>query len=792
MLKNYLKTALRNLVRNRLYTSINVIGLTVGLTSCLFIFLYINSEIGYDNFHQNPERIYRLIRTADSETGTRYIGVTSGPFADAILTDFEGIVEQTLRVQNNTGLITYEEKAFLEDKLFLADSNFFTVLSFPLIKGNKETVLTGGNKVVISSDLAFKYFGDEDPIGKILGMDNQVLLEVTGVFDKTSLDSHLDFDLAVSISIIKNRSFFKDWWSNDFSTYVVLADGKQKNDLEPLLQGFMDKYFGKDFERTGKKMGLVMEPLEDIYFNNNTQFDNVKHGDKKAIYIFTAVTILVFLIAIVNFINLSSATSSSRAVEIGVRKTNGASRGSLIAQFLVESMIVTLLATLISMLMVEIGLPYFSNFIGKSLTIPFSTLEMVILSLGLVVVCGTMAGFYPAIVLSSFKPSKVLKKNMAAFGSGLFIRKALVVFQFGISIFLIIATMVTWIQLEYIGEKKLGFHKENILLVKFDNGEIRRNAQTFKDRISELNEVKGMAIMSGEPGGFHDHYAFEVEGFDEQQRLRTVFSDYEYPKIFDLEMVEGRTFSRDHSTDITDALLINEEAAKTLGWTIEEAIGKEIRNYWRDTTPRKVIGVVKDFHFRSLKEPIGPLVISMNRDYRVAAIRLQTPDLAQAIQKIEAEWSNHVNRYPMNYRFLDDSLNRLYQDEQKQANLFQVFGLVAISIACLGLFGLATLTTRKKMKEIGIRKVMGANLPNIIYLLSKNFLVLVLVASLIVIPLGWLAMENWLNNFEYHIQLQVWYFIAASALALLIALLTVAYHSIKAAFVNPTETLRYE
>jgi len=792
MFKNYLKTALRSLVRNRLYTSINVIGLTVGLSSCLFIFLYINNELSYDNFHNNPKRIYRIIRTTDGENGIRYIGVTSGPFAEAILIDFEGIVEQTLRVEKNNGLITYGEKAFLEDRLFLADSNFFSVLNFPLIKGNKVTVLNGGKKVVISSDLAIKYFDDDDPIGKILEMDNQVLLEVTGVFDKTLFDSHLDFDLVVSISIIKNRSYFKDWWSNSFSTYVVLKEGKNQNDLEPHLQGFMNKYFGKDFERTGRKMGLVMEPLEDIYFNNQTQFDNVNHGDKKAIYIFTAVSFLVFLIAVVNFVNLSSATSSSRAVEIGVRKTNGASRGSLIKQFLIESMIVTSLATIISMLIVEIGLPYFSNFIRKSLTIPFSTLEMVIASLGLVVVGGTLAGFYPAMILSSFKPSIVLKGNMVAYGSGLFTRKALVVFQFGISIFLIIATMVTWIQLQYIGEKKLGFNKENILLVNFDNNEIRGNAQTFKERISAFSEVRDMTIMSGEPGGFHDHYAFEIEGFDEQQRLRTVFSDYEYPKVFDLEIIEGRMFSRDFSTDITDALLINQEAAKILGWTIDEAIGKEIRNYWRDKTPRKVIGVVKDYHFRSLKEPIGPLVISMNRDYRVAAIRLQTPNLAQAIRKIETEWSNHVDRYPMNYRFLDDSLNRLYQDEQNQANLFQVFGLIAISIACLGLFGLATLTTRKRMKEIGVRKVLGANLPDIIYLLSKNFLVLVLVASVIVIPLGWLAMENWLTSFEYHIQLQVWYFLAATALALIIALLTVAYHSFKAAWVNPADTLRYE
>lgn len=793
MLKNYLKTAIRNLVRNRLYTFINVFGLTVGLASCMFIFLYLNNELRYDKFHHNPDRVYRLIRTADYKTeGIRYIGVTSGPFAEAILTDFEGIVEQTLRVENNNGLITYGEKAFLEDKLFLADSNFFMVLNFPLVVGNKETVLNGGSKVVISSALAIKYFGDDDPIGKILEMDNQVLIEVTGVFDKALFDSHLDFDLVVSISIIKNLSYFKDWWSNSLSTYVVLKDGKKKNDLEPHLQGFMDKYFGKDFERTGRKMGLVMEPLEDIYFNNQTQFDRVNHGDKKTIYVFTVVTILVFLIAIVNFINLSSATSSSRAVEIGVRKTNGASRISLIIQFLIESMIVTLLATIISMLIVEVGLPYFSNFIGKSLTIPLSTLEMVFVSLGLVVVCGTLAGFYPAVVLSSFEPSKVLKKNMATFGSGLFIRKALVVFQFGISIFLIIATMVTWIQLQYIGKKKLGFYKENILLVNFDNNEIRRNAQTFKERISAFSEVKDITIMSGEPGGFHDSYSFEVEGFEQQQILRTVFSDYEYLKVFNLEMVEGRSFSRDHSTDITDALLINQEAAKTLGWTIDEAIGKEIRNNFRDNNPRKVIGVVKDFHFRSLKEPIGPLVISMNRDYRVAAIRLQTPDLAQAIRKIEEEWSNHVDRYPMNYRFLDESLNRLYQDEQNQANLFQVFGLIAITIACLGLFGLATLTTQKRMKEIGVRKVLGANLSDIIYLLSKNFLILVLVASLIVIPLGWLAMENWLSNFEYRIQLQVWYFIAATAIALLIALLTVAYHSFKAAFMNPTETLRYE
>ncbi len=792
MIKNYLKSAYRNLLRNRIYTLINIVGLTMGISSCLFISIYIHNELSHDNFHKDSDSVFRVKRYFHDERGKYHAGVTSGPFAEALVLDYPQDVLEAVRVFPGDGLVANGERSFMEDRIFLADSNFFNLFTFPIINGDAETALRGGNSILISTEMATKYFGDEDPINQTLEIDNRTIYQVTGVFDASKVKSHLEFDFLGSIQPLSQRRWFNDWWSNSFSTYIKLKPGASAQALQAQLPAFMDKYFGEDFKRVNRRIDLHLENVEDIYFNNETRFDQVNHGDRQAVTTFSIIAFLILFLALINFVNLSTATASRRAVEIGVRKTNGATRQSLFTQFLVESAMVSAIAVLLSLFIAEIGLPNYSEFVGKQLLIPVDFTAIVIGALGATALLSFIAGFYPAMVLSAYQPSTVIRNQKVQTSKGLLLRKGLVVFQFGISILLIIATLITANQFDFIQNKNLGFDKESTLIVPVNNRDIYQNREAFKQRLLSMADVKSVTFISGEPGGFHDNYSFIVEGFDEQQVLRTVFTDYDYFDFFDLDMTLGRGFDRDFSTDASDAIVINEEAARFLGWTLDNAIGREIQNNFKDTIPRRVIGVVSNYHFRSLKEKIDPLAIAIDPDHRVIAIKFATSDFEGLIGKISNEWDQFVTRFPFAYDFLDDKMATSYQYEQKQAEVFELFALLAILIACLGLFGLSTLAIQRKLKEVGIRKVMGAQVPHLLYVLSKEFLVIVVLASVLTVPIGWVTMDSWLNNFQYRIDIGIVFFLTAAGLAIAIALLTISYHALRAARTNPVNTLRHQ
>ena len=792
MLKNYITTAIRNLAKNRIYTLINVSGLTVGIAAVMFILIYVNYETGYDVQFNNDNKVYRLIRNFNTSTGSRDVGITSGPYATALLNDFPGRIKETLRVTSSSSLITYDEKSFMEEKVFFADSNFFNFFKIPVIKGSTEKALLG-NSILISSSMAAKYFGDTNPVNEILQIDNEYLFTITGVFDETRIQSHLQFDFLGSLYYAQNFKYFDDWWSNDFSTYLMLDEGAQIGEINAGLPAFTEKYFGDDWKRgVGNGLSLKTEALEDIYFNNETSFDFVLHGNKKVVYLFSGIAAIVLLIAAFNFVNLSTALSVSRYVEIGIRKASGASRNQIIIQFLMESILLVSCSTLLAFLALETLYPLFLSVVGKAITNPITIELGILLALFVSIVIGILSGLYPAIILSGFSTGKVLKGKPDSGHRGQVLRRGMVVLQFTFSIFLIFATWITWDQLKFVQSKNLGFSYEDRLFFPINNNEFQQKKEVFKQNVLKLPGVESLTFATGEPGGFHDFNVFNVEGQEGTVSMRTAFTDLDYLTTLDLNLIAGRNFSRDFPSDLTDAIILNEEALKTLDWTPEDAIGKKIENIFRDTIPRTVIGVVNNYHFRSLKEKINPLVISITSNHYVGIIKFKTKDLQKLVHDLTGEWNLYADGFPFAFNFLDDRIEQLYMDEKNQSQLFLIFCSLAIFIACMGLFALSILAAEKRMKEMAIRKVHGARVSQIVAKLNFEFIILVLISTVIMIPFGWYLMDKWLQNFEYHIEIGWIYFMGTALFVVILSLITVSYKAFRVAGLNPAIVLRYE
>ncbi len=794
MLVNYSKIAFRNLVKHRIFSVINIAGLSVGIACCLFIFLYIQNEMNYDKFHENGDRIYRVLRKGDMNGEVVGVPWTSGPYGPALKNDFPVEIVHSVRVMPNSGLVTYGDKSFQENKLFFADSTFFGVFSYPLLSSNASTALNKPNSMVISREMAQKYFGNADPVGKVLDIDNgEFQYEVTGVMGAAPGNTHLDFDFVANIAPFADMPWFSVWNNNGLVTYVLLADKVSPAKVEARLPAFIDKYMGEYFKQQGRRSDLMLQPLSEIYFSRSLPFDPSLHGDLQVIYLFGAVALFILAIACINFMNLSTARSAGRAKEVGMRKVMGAFRTDLVVQFLGESLLLTLFGVLLALVIVSIGLPWFSAFIEKPLALPLGNPVFWAFLGGLILVVGALAGMYPAFFLSAFQPIKVLKGKFTAGKQSALLRKSLVVVQFSISVLLIVGTFIIVRQLDYVQEKKLGYDKEHTLLVRISNNDIYQNRESFTSEVERLTQVQSASRMSGEPGGFHDGYTFDIQGkTGELWTMRTVFTDHNYVKTLGLKVVAGRDFSKEYGTDALHGVILNQTAAKKLGWTPEEALGKTVFNKTRDSLRRQVVGVVEDFHFSSLKEEIQPLAISIARDNRVIAIKLAPGNPAEAISRIEAAWRKVAPKYPFAYEFLDQVYDNLYKAEQKQRAILGIFAAVAIFVACLGLFGLAAFTAEQRTKEVSVRKVLGASTGNVVLLLSKDFMKLVLIAVALATPVAWYLMHQWLQDFVYRIQINPGVFVTAGGIAAAIALLTVGYHAIRTALTNPADTLRSE
>ena len=791
MFPNYLKTALRSLRKQKLFSLINLFGLAVGITVTILILLYVQAELSYDDSQENREQVYRVLRQASLNGNEYLIGITSGPFAAALQTDFPETIHEAVRVLPNDGLVTYQNHSFMENKFYLADGNFFEVFSFPFRRGDPATALTQPNSVVLTAAMARKYFGDDDPIGKTLLLDEQYQFTVTGVLADNIGRSHLDFDFMASIEFMNRFDWFSDWWNNMLFTYVRIESPAAAQQLESQLPGFMDKYFGDDFARNGTRVDLTLQPLGDIYFQNEVRYDYARHGDEKAVYIFFAIAVFILLIACINYMNLTTARASRRGREIGVRKVLGAHRGKLILQFLAESFLMTLAAIVLAMAAVELLLPFFNAAFRLDLAIDFTRPQSLAFLGGILLLVSLLAGSYPAFLLSSFQPVKVLKSRRDREAHDVLIRKGLVIFQFCISVFLIIATLLVGQQLDYLRSKDLGFDESQVVLVPLNNQEIRDQQETFKERLRNEPGVVNASVMSGQPGGFHDTMSFDLAGRDDNFRFRTVYTDYDYVQTLGIELAAGRNFSRDFGSD-DHAVLLNETAVRALGWSNEEAVGKTLHNTMFDTTESEIVGVVRDFHFSSLKDRIEPLLIGIRPWGRMMAVKVQSADMAGALAAIEAQWNNISPAYPCTYTFLDETFQQLYRQEQRESVLFKIFAVISILIACLGIFALASFAAEERTREIGIRKVLGATIPGLVRLLSRDFVKLVALGNLLAWPLAWLAMNRWLGDFAYRIEIGWGVFVLAGALALLIALLTVSWQAIRAALANPVKALRYE
>jgi putative ABC transport system permease protein len=811
MLKNYLKIAWRNLMKSKVFSFINIFGLTVGITVCLMIFLFVMNEFSFDNFHTKGKEIYRVMRTYDpSKPAVPYL---SGPYATALLNDFPGEIKQAVRVMPDNDLVSYKNRPFNEKNVYLVDSNFFTFFSFPLVKGNPATALSDPNSVVLTETTARKYFGNEDPMGKIIELNHERKLRVTGIARDVPANSHLNFDLVMSLSFAYNMPWFKVWINNNHFVYVLLDAPANRASIEKRFPAFMEKYMAPTMQQTGLHVGLSMTPLKEVYFEDASGFDNVRHGSKKVVYVFLSIAVLILLIACINFMNLSTIRAAERSKEVGLRKVMGALRKNLAGQFLGESLLLTVISCVLSIGLLQLLMPLYSDLLGFKLNVPYTSWWLYAFLIGTIIVVGLLAGSYPALILSGFSPIEALKDNRGnrrlrprrgvskqprrwslklGKGGSLF-RQTLVVVQFSISVFLITGTIIITKQMSFIKNKALGYNQEQALLLPLDNNDIYKNMNRFKQELQANSFIASVSMMSGEPGGFFDEHTFDVEGRDNKVwKGRTEFADFEYVKTLGLKIIAGRDLSSQYPTDTTSAVLLNRMAATALGWTPQQAVGKWIKNTVRDSLRRRVVGVIEDFNYTSLKENIEPLVISPSMDRRVAVVRLKAGNLESNIALVKKAYSGAAPSYPFEYKFLDRKFDEIYRKDIRQQTILSIFAGLAIVIACLGLFGLASFTAAKRTKEIGVRKVLGSSVQNIILLLSKDLLKPVVLATLIAIPVAYSVMHSWLQNFAYRTGLQWWIFALSAGITVVIALATVSFRAVKAAIANPTKSLRNE
>lgn len=793
MLIHFAEVTLRYLYRKVFFTVLNVAGLSLGLACCIVIFLFVTNELSYDKFHEDGDNIYRVIRESEMNHMPYDIGVTAAPFGPALQQDFPDEIKSVTRTLPFEGLFAYKEQVFMESELLLADSNFFRFFSFPLIMGDASSVLRNGNSLVISEALAQKYFKDEDPVGKIIRLDDQYDMMVTGVMTKPPGNSHLQFDAVGSINIAEEEAWFEDWWGNAFYTFIKVNNSHDAATLNARFPAFMEKYFGKDADGTANRINLKLEPLRDIYFNNDTRYEsNVLHGDRRYVNIFVSIGIVLLLLASINYINLATAQSSSRAKEVGIRKTLGSAQRAVAFQFLSESFFLCVLSALLAASVAQLAIPLLNSQFGLAIPGIFSSFQVWIFMIALVFVLSLASGAYPAFLLSSFKPVNVLKGQFGGKLRYAFLRKALVIFQFTVSGFMIISTLFIGKQLTFMRHKDLGFQADQLMVVNLNNGLINRERSAFKDALLQESSFRSASLSSGYPGGFYDATTVKVEGSADDVRMRTLWTDTEYAETMGLALTAGRFFSKDFPADSANAVILNGTAVEQLGWSPEEALGKRLMLTFFDSTYKEVIGVIQDYHYTSLKHKIEPLVVSYIQDRGNLLLRISGNDLTAAVSSLEKVWEGYETGFPLDFQFLDEVVDRLHTAETVQGKIFTLFSLISVLIALLGILGLGTYIASQRRKEIGVRKVLGATTQQVSGLLMKDLVILVLIANLVAIPVAYWAMDRWLENFAYRITLNPLIFFIGSGAVLLLACVITGINASRAAMQNPVNSLRTE
>jgi putative ABC transport system permease protein len=811
MFKNYIKIAYRNIRKNKLFSAINILGLSLGITTCFIIIMYVQDELSYDKFNKNADDIVRVVFRADINGGKINESVVMAPVAQTMKKDFPEVQDATRILNYGSSKILYQDKVFKDTRFAFADPNLFSIFTLPMIEGDAKTALLQPHTVVITQSTAKKYFGEEGSLGKMLNVfvgktaafkDSFELYKVTGVIKDIPVNSHFHFDMFGSMIGYADATS-DSWMSGGYHTYLLLKPGTNLRKTEAGFLAMVKKYMGpqiqqqmglnlEQFTGKGNSLAFMLQPLTDIHLHSDTNNEFEPGGNAMYAYIFAGVAAFMLIVACINFINLSTAGASKRAKEVGVRKVAGSNRSQLIKQFLSESILITLLALIIAFVWVQLALPVFNSISDKQLGFNAKT-AIAFIDLGLIV--GITAGIYPALYLSSFKPAAVLKGKLTANHKSFGLRSSLVVFQFFVSVSLIIGTIVVYQQMKYIQTKDLGYNKEQLITIP-NSYALGKNEQVFKQQMLQDPRIVSATTSWYKPAGpsnYNNGLAFP-QGNDKQIVSGVDYHiDEQYIPTMGMQMISGRNFSKDFATD-SSAIILNETAARALGWNALTAIGKTVirqNSDKGDNFPFHVIGVIKNFNFRSLHETISPLYMTLQPEGGLI-FKIKTTDVAGLLTTMKRQWDSYKTEESFEYNFMDDLFNNTYATEQKTGTILNIFSILTIFVACLGLFGLATYTAEQRTKEIGIRKVLGASVTQITQMLSKEFVKLVLIASAIAFPVAWWAMSKWLQSFAYRINISWWVFITAGSAALLIALITVSVQAIKAATANPVKNLRTE
>jgi putative ABC transport system permease protein len=811
MLANYFKVALRSIFRNKLTAFINILGLAIAMACALIIYLFVHDELRYDRYNEHADRTFRVTRNFISPDGSvmLHLGHVAPPFGPLLKNDFDDF-EYVVRTLQSRLTITYEEnaeekKSSYENNSFFAEPELLKVFSLSVLQGNSDKVLIDPFTVMLSEKTAYKYFGDESAIGRTLRVGGRYDITVNGIFKDFPAQSHWHPELLISFSTLSDTTLYgkraleTNYGNNSFGTYALVKESTDISAIERAFPAFLDKHIpkgnGPNPVNPSKQSNLFLQKLTDIHLRSQLDSEVETNGNIKNVYMMEIIGVFIVLIACFNFINLSTARATKRSKEVGLRKVVGAIKKQLIFQYLSESVLIACFSLVLSIALIFISIGWLNDFTSKS--VDLNVISNWPLFMGMTVfalLIGILAGIYPAFVISGFNPAMILKGHHGSMSGKSGLRKSLVVAQFAISIILIISTAITFQQLQYLNNQDLGYNKDQVVTLKFFN-ELTPQYDAFYNELVKQSTIQHVSRSSRTPTGRlldSNGTALVQKGdsmINTNLALKSIYTDQSFFDTYEVSLVAGRNFSKDIKSDDSIAFIINESAAKMMGVTPEEILALNVQY---GGVKGRVIGVVEDFHFESLHEEIVPIIFLPNKFFNQISIQVGSDQMSTALQHIEKVWREFLPNRPFEYSFLSEQYKRLYDSEQKQGKLFSIFSGLAIFIACLGLFGLATFNTLQRVKEIGIRKVLGASVPQILGILSREIIILVLAANVIAWPVAWYFMDQWLGSFAYRIELGIGVFLLSTGGALLVAILTVSSQTIKAAMTDPADTLRYE
>ena len=785
MFRNMIKTGLRNIQRHKGYTAINLTGLAVGLTVCILIFLWVQEELSYDRFHTNAHRIYRVIEHEELSSGEILSYTQQSPELAAVLKKDHPEIEESVRFEIlSDRLVRFGERQFYEKGFAFADPKFLTMFTFPLKIGDPDIALADPSSIIISEKIANKYFDNQSPVGKTITVDNQEDYIISGVMENVPFNSHLQFDFLVQFECIKNFSREVSGWGSFYlDTYVLLTENADYKELNPRIRNIISKY------SEGNPIYIDLQPLARIRLFSNAILTSQVDGDIKYVVIFSLIALFILLNACINFMNLTTARSGQRAREIGMRKVVGARRQELVRQFFGESLLMAFISLIFAIGLVFLLLPFFNQLSGKEMAFGvLSHLHVIVGLLGITFTAGLISGIYPALFLSAFQPVTVLKGSLHSGQRGGAFRRALVIFQFAMTTTLIIGTIVVYQQLNFLRNQNLGFEKDQVMCIRLPSSLVPKkdNFQTILARNPNVLSTTSASTMPGRRGALISLDEWEGRATDDRIELGLMDVDPDFLATFKLEMASGRFFSRNFITDEAEALVINEAAVRAMD--MNNPLGKRLLG-----PKRKIIGVIKDFHLRSLHHKVAPLAMIYNKNrIEYFFVKIAGTNISRTIGAVESSWRSLAPEYPFEFQFLDERLEELYRADKRLGSIINAFAGLALFVACLGLFGLASFVAEQRTREIGIRKVLGASIPNIFYLLARDFIKWILIANVIAAPIAVFAMTRYLDSYAYHMKLGLVVFLIPVAIILIVALLTVSWQALRAATADPVRSLRYE